>query len=157
MSASFANAMPGASDLFVDALPPRSDAGQGPKPPRLREQAIQAALGKSYADLKSLAARDVLALEQDKTQLHRRIEQLETEAADTAEVIARLNEDLGSKDRELSECKKSFDLAQATIRDLETAASVETRVLREFSKMIAELGLPIEPTRQAAAGAGPKS
>lgn len=134
---------------LVEALPAAVQSA-GADAGKVVEREILAALGKGYAHLKSEAGRDVLALEKDKAQLHRRIEQLETEAADTAEDISRLNDAVARKDLELDECKQALDLARVKIRELESAAGAETRILAELSKLLGDNGLAVRRSDTAA-------
>ncbi len=140
---------------LVEALPdPVRTAGL--EASKAVEKEVLVALGRGYADLRDLAARDVAALEKDKAQLHRRIEQLENEAAETSGRIDQLDALVAEKDRDLDTARDALEAANARIRDLETAAGAETRVIDELSRVLAKLGVSSESNERSQVEVDPK-
>ncbi|HBZ43056.1 MAG TPA: hypothetical protein DEO85_03170 [Maritimibacter sp.] len=109
------------------------------------EKQILAAFGRGFAELKKKANREVCELQQDKTQLHRRIEGMELEIAEKDAEIERLKADLGNAENQIVLKQHELDQAVARIRDLETADESGQRILNELSKLLDGRGLSYAP------------
>lgn len=128
---------------MIEALP-ASMLSDGAELAKMVEKQILASFGRSFAELKKKADREVVELQQDKTQLHRRIEGMEAEIADKDAEIERLKADLGNAKQKIGLKQQELDQAVSKVRDLEMADEGGQRILGELSKLLDDRGLQLQ-------------